>query len=101
MIGLGKLGLPVALAIDMHGHQVMGYDINSLVMQKDRCSYREQGPNGEPSIEPFLQRSGLMFGSLPEVVDHSKKNEYFGSTVGAESGGGCDLRSLPPSMAVL
>ena len=27
-IGLGKLGLPVALAMDMRGHTVMGYDIS-------------------------------------------------------------------------
>ena len=27
-IGLGKLGLPVAVAIDAKGHNVLGYDIN-------------------------------------------------------------------------
>ena len=70
-VGLGKLGLPVALAMDLRGHRVMGYDINPEVMQKETCFYLEQGPNGEPSIEPFLRKSGLLFGSLPEVVDHS------------------------------
>ena len=71
IIGLGKLGLPIGVALDMHGHNVMGYDVNSAVMQKERCSYREQGPNGEPSFEPFLQKSNLLFGSLREVVEHS------------------------------
>lgn len=71
IIGLGKLGLPVALAMDLRGHKVMGYDVNPAVMQKEKCSYREQGPNGEPSMEPFLRDSGLMFGALPEVVKHS------------------------------
>jgi len=70
-VGLGKLGLPVALAMDLRGHQVMGYDINPEVMQKETCFYLEQGPNGEPSIEPFLRKSRLLFGSLSEVVDHS------------------------------
>ena len=26
--GMGKLGLPVALAIESRGHEVMGYDIS-------------------------------------------------------------------------
>ena len=30
-IGLGKLGLPCALAIDEKGHDVWGYDINPEV----------------------------------------------------------------------
>lgn len=71
-IGLGKLGLPVAVTIDMHGHSVMGYDINENVMQKEKCFYREQGPNGEESIEPFLQKSNLKFGPPSQVVDHSE-----------------------------
>jgi UDPglucose 6-dehydrogenase len=72
MIGLGKLGLPVALVMDLKGHSVMGYDVNPTVMQKERCAYREQGPNGEPSIEPILQKSNLLFGSLADVVKHSE-----------------------------
>jgi len=48
-LGLGKLGLPCALAIDLKGHDVIGYDINPKVMQKERVPFKEQGPNGEPS----------------------------------------------------
>ena len=47
-LGLGKLGLPCALAMDMKGHDVMGYDINDKVLQKQQIPYREAGPNGEP-----------------------------------------------------
>ena len=72
MIGLGKLGLPVALAMDLHGHRVMGYDVNVALMQKERCSYREEGPNGESSLEPVLRKSRLRFGSLAEVVRHAE-----------------------------
>ncbi len=72
VMGLGKLGLPIALAMDLRGHRVMGYDINSALLQKNRCAYREKGPDGEPSIEPFLQRSNLQFGSLAELVHHSE-----------------------------
>src|SRR5678815_5991881 len=72
-LGLGKLGLPCALAIDMKGHDVMGYDINPNVLQKDHVPYREAGPNGEPSIEPILKKSNLKFArTVREVVEHSE-----------------------------
>jgi UDPglucose 6-dehydrogenase len=72
MIGLGKLGLPVALVMDMKGHSVIGHDVDATVMQKERYAYREQGPQGEPSIEPILQKSDLQFGSIDRVVEHSE-----------------------------
>ena len=72
-LGLGKLGLPCALAIDMKGHDVMGYDINPNVLQKDHVPYREAGPNGEPSIEPILKKSSLRFAkTVREIVEHSE-----------------------------
>ena len=72
MVGLGKLGLPIALALEMHGHTVIGYDINPDMMQKEKCAFRECGPNGEPSLEPFLRKSNLQFGSLRELVNQSE-----------------------------
>ena len=46
-IGLGKLGLPVALAIHAAGHEVMGFDVSPAVMKmvSDRRAipYREEG----------------------------------------------------------
>ncbi len=72
-LGLGKLGLPCALAIDLKGHDVIGYDINPRVMQKERVPFKEQGPNGEPSIEPLLRRSGLGFAKdIRELVERSE-----------------------------
>ncbi len=71
-IGIGKLGLPCALAIDMKGHDVMGYDINPARMQKKTINYRETGPDGEEPIEPYLHNSNLKFGSIDEVVKHSE-----------------------------
>jgi UDP-N-acetyl-D-mannosaminuronate dehydrogenase len=35
-LGLGKLGLPVALAIESKGHQVLGTDINDLTLRNIR-----------------------------------------------------------------
>ncbi len=71
MIGLGKLGMPVALAMSLKGHSVMGYDVDRRRMQTESFPQREIGPNGEPSIEPLLRTSSLRFGSLDEVVRHA------------------------------
>lgn len=71
-IGMGKLGLPCALAMDMHGHDVMGYDIEASRMQKQTINYRETGPDGESPLEPILHKSSLRFGSLQEVVRHAE-----------------------------
>ena len=72
LVGLGKLGMPVALGMSLKGHDVMGYDVDPDRMQKERFPHREVGPNGEPSIEPLLRQSSLKFGSLAEVVRHSE-----------------------------
>ncbi|CAF1503704.1 unnamed protein product [Adineta ricciae] len=54
IIGLGKLGTPVALAISLKGHDVMGHDLDPACCQKESYPHREIGPNGEPSIEGVL-----------------------------------------------
>lgn len=72
LVGLGKLGTPVALAMCLKGHDVMGYDIDAERMQKERFPHREKGPNGEPSIEPLLRESALRFGTLNEVIRHAE-----------------------------
>lgn len=44
-IGLGKLGLPVALAINSKGHEVMGYDVNPAVkeyLEKKSVPFKEK-----------------------------------------------------------
>jgi UDPglucose 6-dehydrogenase len=72
LVGLGKLGMPVALALSLKGHDVVGYDIDPQRMRKDSFPHREIGPNGEPSIEPLLRDSDLRFGSVDDVVAHSE-----------------------------
>ncbi len=45
-IGLGKLGLPCALAIESKGHDVLGYDISMAVrhnIQEKKIPYQEEG----------------------------------------------------------
>jgi UDPglucose 6-dehydrogenase len=72
LVGLGKLGTPVALAMTMKGHDVMGFDVDPARMQKERFPHCERGPDGEPDIQPLLQASTLRFGSLTEVVEHAE-----------------------------
>lgn len=71
-VGLGKLGLPCAVAVALKGHDVMGYDVDSSRMQKETVNYRETGPDGIEPFLPYLQESTLRFGSLGEVVENSE-----------------------------
>ena len=71
-VGLGKLGMPVALALSTRGHEVVGFDVDPARLRKDRYPHREHGPSGEPTIEPLLRASALRFGCLAEVVDHAE-----------------------------
>lgn len=58
IVGLGKLGMPVALAINMKGHDIMGHDIRKEAMTTETFLHREVGPNGEPSIEVRCRSAG-------------------------------------------
>jgi UDPglucose 6-dehydrogenase len=68
MIGMGKLGLPVALAINSKGHIVTGYDPNPLVGQylEDRkIPFREEGS------QQLLDTHTITFKTLESVVKNS------------------------------
>jgi UDPglucose 6-dehydrogenase len=70
LVGVGRLGLPCAVAIAMKGHDVMAYDIVPSLMNMDPRPDRETGPDGEEPFNPYLARSNLRFGSLKEVLAH-------------------------------
>lgn len=66
--GLGKLGLPVALAIEAKGHTVVGYDPSDApreALRTRRLLYREAG------AEPLLQESRIEVLPVEEVVRRS------------------------------
>jgi len=71
IIGLGKMGLPIATAMDFGGHDVMGYDLNPARMSLDPQPYRETGPDGRSDFNKWLAASTVKFGSMEEVVDHA------------------------------
>ncbi len=68
-MGLGKLGLPCALAIESKGHTVCGYDINpqvKTILDTKKLPYREAG------AEDYLAKSAIQFCSVADVVRQSE-----------------------------
>ncbi len=67
-IGLGKLGLPCALAIDEKGHDVWGYDINpevSKILDTKKLPYLEEG------AENLLKNHKINYGTIKDVVKYT------------------------------
>ena len=67
-IGLGKLGLPVALACESKGHTVCGTDINDRTLRDIRfktLTYREEGAN------ELLQKSKIELKTTDKIVEES------------------------------
>lgn len=67
-IGLGKLGLPCALAIEQKGHTVYGYDINPQVkniLDEKKLPYREEG------AQELLDNHNIKWGTVSEVISNS------------------------------
>jgi UDPglucose 6-dehydrogenase len=67
-IGLGKLGLPCALAAEDAGHKIFGYDINPNVeeiLKTKVLPYREEG------AQVLLEKNEINWSSIAEVVSNS------------------------------
>jgi UDPglucose 6-dehydrogenase len=67
-IGLGKLGLPVALAVEAKGHTVYGYDIDPKV---EGYLKNKKIPYTEIMVEDLLPKSHINFTSVFDVVKNS------------------------------
>lgn len=68
-VGMGKLGLPSALAIESKGHEVIGYDVNPKIAEyvKNRAiPYKEDGAS------ELLQKTKIKFLPLDQVVEQSE-----------------------------
>ena len=68
-VGLGKLGLPVALAVESKGHDVIGFDISENVkniIEAKKIPYKEIW------AQDYLDKSNIKFESLDNVVEHSE-----------------------------
>lgn len=64
-IGLGKLGLPCALAIEAAGHGVMGYDTNPAIL--DMVAYRGRLPYVEEGAQELLDRNNIVVAE-PSII---------------------------------
>jgi len=76
VIGLGRLGLPVAVAIDNKGHNVIGYDINPVFNSskhpKDLLLTKETDETGKNTLTPILEKSTLKIAdTVKQVVENS------------------------------
>ena len=68
-VGLGKLGLPVALAVEDKGHKVFGFDISPSVeeiLTTKKLPYREEG------AQELLEATQINFCDLDRVVTESE-----------------------------
>lgn len=89
VLGLGKLGLPVALAIESKGHTVKGYDINPAIagyLKDKKIPFKEEG------LQPLLDQTKLeLTADIAELVKWADiifiavqtphEPEYEGSTI--------------------
>ena len=67
-IGLGKLGLPCALAVESRGHKVVGYDPSQQVkniIDTKKLQYQEIW------AQEHLDKTKIQIKSIKEVVSHS------------------------------
>tara|TARA_A100001201_G_scaffold141327_1_gene136477 strand:+ start:2209 stop:3471 length:1263 start_codon:yes stop_codon:yes gene_type:complete len=68
-IGLGKLGLPCALAIESRGHNVIGYDPSQQVkdiIDTKKLQYQEIW------AQDYLDKTKIKIKSIEDVVKHSE-----------------------------
>ena len=67
-LGLGKLGLPVALAVESKGHNVFGTDINEITLRNIRfktLNYKEKG------AQELLNNSSIKIKNIEQIVSDS------------------------------
>ena len=76
-IGLGKLGLPCAVATAAKGHSVVGYDVNPAINSskhpRELLYTQEADETGRGDIQAMLDSTKLrIVDSLEEVISHSE-----------------------------
>jgi UDPglucose 6-dehydrogenase len=66
IVGLGKLGFPVALAIESKGHAVKGWDASAAVQRDVR---ERRFPHPDEGVEELLASSQLELAAVEELVE--------------------------------
>ena len=67
-MGLGKLGLPCALAVEMRGHKVIGYDPSPSIKE---ILDTKKLPYKEIWAQDYLDKTNIEIKSIEEVAEHS------------------------------
>jgi len=67
MVGLGRLGLPVAVSYALRGFEVLACDIDPARMNLAALSGRERGPDGLGRLADSVDGVRLRFTSLAEI----------------------------------
>jgi len=67
-MGMGKLGLPCALAVEMRGHKVIGYDPSPSVKE---ILDTKKLPYKEIWAQDYLDKTNIKIKTVEEVVKHS------------------------------
>jgi len=68
-LGLGKLGLPVSLAVESKGHKVFGFDISKQTLddiKNKKIRYREEW------VDKYLPNTKLEINSINDLVKNSE-----------------------------
>ena len=68
-LGLGKLGLPVSLAVENKGHKIYGYDISEQTLEdirKKKIRYREEW------VDKYLLNTKLEIKNINQLVKNSE-----------------------------
>ena len=68
-LGLGKLGLPVSLAVENKGHKIFGYDISKQTLEDIRnrkIRYREEW------VDKYLPSTKLEINDIDQLVKNSE-----------------------------
>ena len=68
-LGLGKLGLPVSLAVEDKGHNIFGYDISTQTLEdikNKHIRYKEEW------VEKFLPNTKLEINNIDDLVKNSE-----------------------------
>ncbi len=72
VVGLGKLGLPIAVTLALRGHEVVAYDVDPRRMSLDALSRYELGPDGTKRLIDCVDESlPLHFVDLQKTVTGS------------------------------
>jgi UDPglucose 6-dehydrogenase len=81
IIGLGKLGLPVAIAIGAKDHDIVGYDINPNINSSKKPIECLNTNEKDEKLQKNLSESDIINKSTLRFVDSMKECLLFGDII--------------------